>query len=658
MRVKTMLSAFIICFSGTSAYGGLTAQPASSFPLIPAHSCGAINGKSVRLPTGMRFNASQEAAQRTLAVTLAAQIQTSLASGKSFLAPKNAHLRFKPTPTDPRNPSAKWNSWLQISGRNGTAQTPIVLDFNGATLWLEDNASGGYSADALFISSSSNITIKNLTIDYDPLPFTQGVVQEIVPEANNKAKVRIRLDEDFREVAPSFAAKQPTDASGNVVREGTTAYSFDPLTCKVKAKQPLGAPQFANFFRQSGGLDKNGVALVDFGADYGTIKSQFLPGDRVALGARHKPPINIDKGNNITLENVNIYAFALPAIYDIQAEGKNVYNHVTIAPRPDTTRLVAGVADGIHVSSAKLGPDILNSKFDSMMDDAINVHGSFSPVLLAVTGKDSSGRYLTTNTRNGKTITTDKIVVLNKGVIPIAANLPRGSGQDIAISLYTRAPSPTPDDPSDFAYVTAARIRAVESGASGIFVPNVTDAGWNDWWLKKNEKLKANASYETLVLTLERPIAITNPMVAVIDRKGYGANVSGNTFRNMAVRGVVMQTTSATVANNTFDWVRSAGIFAGSLNPYSWNEASMARDIRAPGNAFNCTGEGYTRKLLAEGKSVTIDPTHAAVTLGTQAKQPIDALNAGLLPDVGAQFRLVAPVSTGATVLSTSHCLQ
>lgn len=657
MRIQKIFLALIASCVGVSAHGAVLAQPALSFPLKPDHSCGAINGKSVRLPADVRFNASQEAAQRALAVTLAAQIQASLASGKSFLAPKNAHIRFKPTSTDPGNPSAKWHSWLQISGRSGTEQAPIVLDFNGATLWLEDNASGGYSADALFISASSNITIKNLTIDYDPLPYTQGVVQEIVPEASNKAKVRIRLDEDFREVAPSFASKKAADASGNVIREGTTAYAFDAATCKVKAKQPMGAPQFANFFQQSGGLDKNGVALVDFGADYGTIKSQFQPGDRVALGARHKPPINIDKGSNITLENVNIYAFALPAVYDIQAEGKNFYKRVTIAPRPGSTRLVAGVADGIHVSSAKVGPDILNSKFDSMMDDAINVHGSFSPVLMAV-GKDASGRYLAaSNTRNGKTIKTDKIVVLNKGVVPIAANLPRGSGQDIGISLYTRSPSPTPDDPDDFAYVTAARIRAVESGSSGVFIPNVTDASWNDWWVKKNEKLKANAPYETLVLTLERDIDITNPMVAVIDRKGYGANVSQNSFRNMAVRGVVMQTTSATVANNAFDWVRSAGIFVGALNPYSWNEASMARDVRAPGNAFNCTGQGYTRKLLGEGKSVTVDPSRSAVTLGTQARQPIDALNAGLLPDVGAPFRLIAPVSTGATVLSTSNCL-
>lgn len=71
------------------------------------------------------------------------------------------------TVTVPRN-AYRLASKLCIRNANG-----LVLDAQGSTLVFTDDRDGGIVAE-----DSKAVTLKNLTIDFDPLPYTQGVISQ------------------------------------------------------------------------------------------------------------------------------------------------------------------------------------------------------------------------------------------------------------------------------------------------------------------------------------------------------------------------------------------------------------------------------------------------------------------------------------------------
>ena len=52
----------------------------------------------------------------------------------------------------------------------------VTIDGNGAKLVMTR------PVHALRLNGCRNTTVKNLTIDYDPLPFTQGVITAVSPD--------------------------------------------------------------------------------------------------------------------------------------------------------------------------------------------------------------------------------------------------------------------------------------------------------------------------------------------------------------------------------------------------------------------------------------------------------------------------------------------
>ena len=50
----------------------------------------------------------------------------------------------------------------------------VTIDGNGARLVMTD------LKHAVRLSNCRNVTVKNLTVDYDPLPFTQGVILSLI----------------------------------------------------------------------------------------------------------------------------------------------------------------------------------------------------------------------------------------------------------------------------------------------------------------------------------------------------------------------------------------------------------------------------------------------------------------------------------------------
>src|SRR5690606_20049081 len=74
----------------------------------------------------------------------------------------------------------------------------LVIDGQGATLLFTSRDAG------LHIASARGLTLKNLTIDYDPLPFTQGTIVNIDPSGVNG---HVKMDTNGHEKSPRLAKK-------------------------------------------------------------------------------------------------------------------------------------------------------------------------------------------------------------------------------------------------------------------------------------------------------------------------------------------------------------------------------------------------------------------------------------------------------------------
>lgn len=592
----------------------LTVQTATPPSSEQAWACGTISNSSKpdgsrRLPAGLdNFTTTEKAAQRAAATEVASAVLAALAAGKSYTLPADAkykNLRYNPKATGTYKP------WLKISSVGAAG---LTVDLGGANLWLEDNADEGYVGDAFFINTS-NLTIKNLSIDYDPLPFIQG---RFVSKVNTTTAV-IKLDDDFASATPSFSRMPSTK------RNETTAYLFDS-NCQVKIVQIQGyqgggVPKFSPFIAASygGAVPASGLVTIDFGLP---VDSMFTDkaGDRIVMGPRFKTAVQLHQSSNITLENINIYAFALPAIYDLQATGQNVYRNIKIIPRPGTTRLVAGVADGIHSTDAAVGPLIENSTFRAMMDDAINVHASFAPVLSTDVESNLTGQNAST------------VVIGARGVAPIAPFVK--PGRTTSVDFFRRVTSDKTyytysKDASDYEYVGSRTITAIgsEIPSATILAKIAAPRLWNHFWTDRNGNGMYTASSGTAFkFGLSSPILISDPMVAVFNHHGSGSVIRNNVFENMAVRGIVYQANTGKIYGNKFAGTKGPAVIVGTMP--SWNEGPYARNVEMTGNEF-C----YRFK-----------EANLAVQLRLLKGQPVSELSLHPVADLAANAYLTRPM--------------
>ena len=108
-----------------------------------------------------RWTAADLDAQRAAGAGLQRELRQALKTGKKeFRVPKGVY-RF--AETDPK--AAAFFRFLEVKD--------FTFDGGGSEFYLEKLET------AISVYKSENVTIRNLSIDYDPLPFTQGEVVSV-----------------------------------------------------------------------------------------------------------------------------------------------------------------------------------------------------------------------------------------------------------------------------------------------------------------------------------------------------------------------------------------------------------------------------------------------------------------------------------------------
>ena len=248
------------------------------------------------------------------------------------------------------------------------------LNGNGAQLINTTRGS------AMTISGSSYVTIRDLTIDYDPLPFTQGTIATFDKAA---LQITVKVDAGYPDDAAFLATI--TDGFFKVMDRGTKA---------LKA----GARDFitpAKVERISPGLIK--VHLRWSANDCFPSQLPVAIGDTVTVANGYAHAIVVDGSSATSFIDLKLLASPGMGILENGGAGSMLLQKVSVVPGPrpkgaTADRLVSTNSDGSHFITVERGPTIEDCSFANTSDDAVNVHGFYYYVV----EKPAPRRYLLT----------------------------------------------------------------------------------------------------------------------------------------------------------------------------------------------------------------------------------------------------------------------
>jgi hypothetical protein len=219
------------------------------------------------------------------------------------------------------------------------------------------------NATALQFQECVDVAVDGLTLDYDPLPFTQGRLTA-VDRTNRTA--------DFQVSAgyPELEA---------VYLEGKNVHLFE----KDSPRWKEGVPDYYPRKIERLAADKGRLVFSENAAGL----DQLAVGDRVVLNVRKKPGILVGSGcAGVRFINTTIHSAPGIGILIRFAEDAGTYEKVRVVPGPrpegaGEDRLFSTSADAFNAAYARKGPVIKGCDFSFMGDDAVNLHGVMLPVV-------------------------------------------------------------------------------------------------------------------------------------------------------------------------------------------------------------------------------------------------------------------------------------
>jgi Right handed beta helix region len=224
-------------------------------------------------------------------------------------------------------------------------------------------------SQTLAISASNRVTIRDLTIDYDPLPFTQGTIAAFDKTAT---QITVKVDPFYPDDAPFLASL--TDGFFKVMDRAT------------KALKP-GARDFLSPAK----AEKISEGLIRVHLRWGAndcFPSQLpvMVGDVVAITNGSAHAIVVDGSSATSFIDVKLLASPGMGLLENGGAGSMMLQKVSIVPGPrpkgaTTDRLVSTNSDGSHFITVERGPTMEDCTFANTSDDAVNVHGFYYYVI-------------------------------------------------------------------------------------------------------------------------------------------------------------------------------------------------------------------------------------------------------------------------------------
>lgn len=217
-------------------------------------------------------------------------------------------------------------SFCNVAINGFTPAAPVTFDFQGSDFYLGHSEKTGFG-----IISCNNVTVQNCTVDQVQQLYTQVQITAV-----NAATRQIQYT-----TMPGYQTPTTLEAFGGstaglstgvfIFRNGTAL----PGTTRMSVATPYAFTDTALTF-----------ATGESTAEVGLIQ----PGDVAVINSRGigGAAIYASNGSNVTVRNVKVYAGDV----GVRTQGMSnlLLERIEVVPRPNTTRLISSVADGIDPS--------------------------------------------------------------------------------------------------------------------------------------------------------------------------------------------------------------------------------------------------------------------------------------------------------------------
>jgi hypothetical protein len=318
--------------------------PLLSLPVPP----GSIVTNNVGSPTGTNDIAIIQKALN-FAATNGAPTEILFHSGATYIITNNSGIANIP---------------LVLSGANN-----VVINGNGCQILIKNPRIG-----FLRLANCTNVILENLTVDYQPLPFTQGVVTRNLytappPGTASEPAFEFRLDTGYP--APTNANYIDANAINGAERWGTIMNTNYP---------GRGADNRHTIYVYTNVIQTNVTGTFKVQCSGHSAMQTIQSNDFWCMVSRWNGSSVYSAGNcyQITFLNLTNYAGAAA---NFQASATPLVNEinctVAIGPPPAGAtrgRIKSSNADGGYFGNSRIGPWVQGCNFTGLSDDVANAY--------------------------------------------------------------------------------------------------------------------------------------------------------------------------------------------------------------------------------------------------------------------------------------------
>jgi hypothetical protein len=403
---------------------------------------------------------------------------------------------------------------------------------------------------AITITRCTNVTLRGLKIDYDPLPYTQG---RIVAISADRQVYEVELFEGYPEAATVRNFKY------EIFRPDTRT-----LRCEDRTVSKIEV------------VDSRHLRLTSPGRH--DVQPEQV-GDLIVIGSEYAPhgsaahAVECSSSGNVRLENIELFASNCFGFLEYNCDG-GVYAHCQVdrrSPEDDpikraSPRLRSLNADAYHSKHASKGPSYLECTARFMGDDCINICGDYHMIM------SSQGQELR---------------VLAKG------NMNIQPGDPVELVLYTGERLP------DAKAVSIQPAGSILEDERAFLARQNLDAG-----LKSARGLR-----KAFIVSLDREVSISRGgIVCSANRIGNGFAVRNCDFGFNRSRGILIKASHGEITGNRMEGCRMSAILVSP--EYWWLEAGTSSDLKIIGNTITNCG-GVPIRIEATGGNGAIAPAGA-----------------------------------------------
>lgn len=235
------------------------------------------------------------------------------------------------------------------------------------------------------VDHSSDIILRNFTVDYDRPFFSQGEVVACTEES-----LDLRFDTATFPYRVDGGSLTFTAPDWNSLHDWCWLVTeFDPRT-RAPTRSMFYYPiknKGVSFAHIDESFDRWAQPFSATELEPGLVRLQYKTPWRHTIGhivtfsheKRNNPGFFIHESRNVSIADVRLYHVgAMGVIGQLSADIS--LQRVEMAPRPGSPRIIGVLADATHFVNCEGTIRIEDCRFDNMLDDATNIHGIYSSI--------------------------------------------------------------------------------------------------------------------------------------------------------------------------------------------------------------------------------------------------------------------------------------